>query len=233
MQTIRVLSLDLDWFNFVPRQEKEHFIRNFFLQLKTLCVLPKNIYLMKEHHYLYPWCCKLLKHNKAKQVEIINIDEHHDFYFAEDIKDFSFSQVDCANFFCFMAHEFLLSKYTWICGCDNKQVLGQRSRMISELNRAKSSALRNFQFRVKVRCRDKAMEVLKNKKIDAFAIIKSLDYTHDQDLVFNCINDILKEFLIKIETSNNTYRTKVYKNQSVQNFRRPALASKMKLFSMV
>jgi len=93
---LNILSLDLDWFNSVRHYKLCHTIRNFFQCLNNKCTLPDDVILMTDHHYLYPWCLNLLQsHNKSK-VDVVNIDQHHDFYGLEEI-DFSSNtaSIDC------------------------------------------------------------------------------------------------------------------------------------------
>lgn len=132
-----------------------------------------------------------------KQVEMINIDEHHDFYYADEIEDFQTETVTCGNFFAFMAHEQLLSKYTWICEAGSTGgVLTQRADIMRYLSKSRSPVLRRFRKKVFVRSRTRAWDALIGKRIDGFAIVKSPDYTFNKDIVYRTVDNILKESIV-------------------------------------
>ena len=59
--TIEILSLDLDWFNAVEKEDLKFEIRHFFATLERECKLPRHIEFVPEHQYLYLslihiWC---------------------------------------------------------------------------------------------------------------------------------------------------------------------------------
>lgn len=181
---LNILSLDLDWFNFSLKEDIHETVDDFFCKLKRECVLPRTIYIAKEHQYLYPWSTDLLSQqwkrpraNKItyRKIRVTNIDEHHDFYFLRKIKFDSMSSiVGCGNFFAYMAHEGLLSEYTWILG--ENVVTKPRKELKQELYRAKSRVLRGFGRFIRIVRQSEAFSVLKNQKFDGFIIVKSPEY---------------------------------------------------------
>lgn len=202
MNTARILSLDLDWFNFVESLDLRKFVNNFFSQLRTSCVLPKSVLYADEHHYLYPWCKEIMEFKKSKEVEIVNIDEHHDFYFADDIIDFEQEEINCANFFAFMANKGFIKKYTWICDAGSVGgVLRQRHNAIKCMSKSKSLGVRNLCKNFKVHSRYNAFSVLYGLSFDGFIIVKSPEYTVNSSYVYKVIGDVLRDMNRNFGTS--------------------------------
>lgn len=195
MSQITVLNLDLDWFNFLPKCRVLPFTRKFFSELHSKCFLPPSVMLMEEHQYVYPWCLSLMRNCRAKQVEIINVDQHHDFYIDGLCNpDDDYSSITCANFFAFMAHENLISKYTWVCDAGHTgAVVTQRADIVRCIKDSCSRKVRNFRKNIFVRRRQRAIEILSGKRIDGFAIIKSPDYTNHAELIFSSVENILTQ----------------------------------------
>lgn len=194
MRKINVLSLDLDWFNFIyDSSELENYIDLFFYKLKKECYLPNNISLITEHHYLYPWICRLLKKKNAQKVDIVNVDQHHDFYNADDIKRFSDGVVDCGNFFLYMCYKNLLNSYIYLTNEETQSnILSQRNDAIYNLRKFKKTS--KFVTKFKAKGRKSVFEVLSKKKFDGFAIIQSLDYTHNRNIVFKKVEECINKY---------------------------------------
>ena len=168
-----VLSLDLDWFNFLPG--KSSVIYDFFKTLSIYCSLPSTVYVLEEHHYLMPfilYCSE--KFAFAPNINIINIDEHHDFYNLEFI-DFSKSSINCGNFFAFMVHHDLLQDYTWIC--NEKHSISSREDLTRNISYAKDKKVKKFCDSIHIYGRDEVKSVIERKKIDQIVVVKSSRYT--------------------------------------------------------
>lgn len=190
---LKILSLDLDWFNPVETSELPAYIRYFFARLRATCTLPKDIALLTEHHYLYPWCARLLERHNVRQVEVVNVDAHHDFYRLHEIKDFTASKVHAGNFFAFMAHAGMLTRYTWVT---NKgalaSALSKRPELLDSLERSTSPRVRGMRRRVAVRRMLDVWRVLHGQTFHGFAIVASPCYTRT-DLIGHSVNHILKK----------------------------------------
>lgn len=201
-KTLNILSLDLDWFNWLNAEElgvraKRQHILDFFAHLRLRCQLPETVALMTEHHYLYPWCVELLKVKEAAKVNVYNIDEHHDFYYLEDIEDFSTDLVSCANFFAFMAHHDMIEKYHWISTDQtNDDIAWHRKELRKEFRDSYSRNVRALLKRHTVNRCSSVWRILDRKKFDGFAIVQSLDYTDDQELVYTTVDSILKRYFM-------------------------------------
>lgn len=199
-KTLNILSLDLDWFNHLDVDElgpvgKKQGVLDFFAHLRLRCRLPENVAMMTEHHYLYPWCAELLKAKNASKVSVYNVDEHHDFYYMADIDDFSTDMVSCANFFAFMAHHNMIHQYHWITTDQtNADIAWHRKELKDELKDCYSRNVRALLKRHTANRCSAVWRILDRKRFDGFAIVKSLDYTEDQDIIFSTVDSILKRY---------------------------------------
>jgi hypothetical protein len=193
-RTLNILSLDLDWFNHLKTYGKKQAIISFFAHLRLRCSLPDTVAMMTEHHYFYPWCVELLKIKKATKVNVYNVDEHHDFYFLGDIDDFATEMVSCANFFAFMAHHGMMREYHWIAA--DQDVAWRRSDLMHEFRNCYCKKVQSLNSNHTVSSSKAIWKVLDQKKFDGFAIVKSLDYTEDQDIVFPTVDSILKRYFM-------------------------------------
>jgi hypothetical protein len=196
-----ILSLDLDWFNWIEASEhgddgKKQMIMDFFAHLRLRCGLPSTAAYMTEHHYFYPWCVEVMKALSVRKVNVYNVDEHHDFYHLRDIEDFESNMVSCANFFAFMAHHRMINHYHWILNDD--AVERRKKELRKEFRYSSSQAVKDVCKRFTVTSVNKVWSLLERKKFDGFAIVKSLDYTDDQDLVFPTVDTVMKRYFTPV-----------------------------------
>lgn len=212
-----ILSLDLDWFNSVEREDLKFEVRHFFATLKRVCKLPKSIDFVPEHQYLYPWSVKLLDRTRCRKANIINIDEHHDFYSLEDV-DFEdeATEVGCWNFFAFMAHKKLLGKYTWVT---NDHTAGaavhSRSNLLSDIRGANSLTVRKFKRDITVVNSSRVFEIITGRRFDGFMIIRSPEYTETYRAVYHAVEKSLAKELPR--TRVRRYKCRVnFKNGLVR-----------------
>ena len=201
-----ILSLDLDWFNWIDindhgsrtrgKEVKKQMIMDFFAHLHLRCTLPPTVAFMTEHHYFYPWCAELMRSLKAKRVNVYNVDEHHDFYYIREIDDFKTHLISCANFFAFMAHRGMINSYHWVLG--DERLSFHTKALKRELRETYSRSVRDLGQRCQVSSVKQVWEVLDRKKFDGVAIVKSLDYTADQDVVFPTVNTVMRRYFTPI-----------------------------------
>ncbi len=191
-KTLNILSLDLDWFNGVHYYKLRRAIRDFFECLNNRCTLPDDITLITDHHYLYPWCLSLLQSRNKSKVDVINIDDHHDFYYLQGV-DFSSkaAKIDCGNFFAFMAHENILRNYTWVTGGDVRVVRADRLTLMKSVSQARSKGVLSLADRINVHCSGSMSKVITGQHFDAFTIVKSPGYTTRQKTVYKTVEDIV------------------------------------------
>ena len=202
---LNILSLDLDWFNFSEKNDLYDDVEYFFSRLKRECVLPRTIHIAQEHQYLYPWSVNLLDQhwrrpntsgrlsawNKItyRKMRVVNIDEHHDFYWLNKIDfDSMDSVVSCGNFFAYMAHQGLLSGYTWVIG--GNAITKSYRDVRKELHRANSKPLKRFGKTIKIVRQSKAFSVLSKQKFDGFIIVKSPEYVCWHDM-YAVVDEVL------------------------------------------
>lgn len=192
-----ILSLDLDWFNTIEPDDLKFEIRHFFANLKQKCKLPPCIDFVPEHQYLYPWSIKLLDGLPYRKMNVVNIDEHHDFYSLQKIDFESESEeVGCWNFFAFMAHKKLMGKYTWVTNDGfAKEATISRRAMMFDIKRAKSSTIKKFRKNIKVVNSAKVFDVLHRRKFDGFMIIRSPEYTGMYRSVYHAVEEALTKEL--------------------------------------
>ncbi len=210
MRTLNILSLDLDWFNGSGWQQAADHISSFFSDLCLNCELPSSVTLMSEHQYLYPWCRRLLLDRQADKADIVNLDEHHDFYWLEDIEDYDEHFIDCGNFFAFMAYKRILGKYTWVTTADDLSSLATaRREMDGYLSVARKHVVRLVSKRAKVHSRRKVWDVLRGQKFDGFCIVKSANYVKNGPIIYEQVNQILRDkFALSNGFSVETHKCK-------------------------
>ena len=192
-----ILSLDLDWFNTVERRDLKFKIRHFFSTLKRECKLPQYIDYVPEHQYLYPWSVKLLDRLSRRKMNVINVDEHHDFYCLDRVK---FSRPDaevaCWNFFAFMAQKKLMRDYTWVTnGPTVRSALRYRAELMDELKQARSCVVRKFKKNITVVNAAKVFDTLSGREFDGFMIIRSPQYTDTYRRVYHAVEESLAKEL--------------------------------------
>lgn len=213
-----ILSLDLDWFNSVEKKDLKEAIQSFFACLKKECVLPKFIDFVPEHHYLYPWSVKLLDGLSYRKMNVINIDEHHDFYSLSclDLGDES-STIGCWNFFAFMAHRKLMGKYTWVTN-DHTKGGAQRNRidLWKEIAETESKTVKRFKKRISVVDSREVFNMVRKKVFDGFIIIRSPEYTDNYRSVYCALEKALHEELPKKKIRRYQCRTN-YNNGRVRH----------------
>lgn len=195
-RTLDILSLDLDWFNHCKDSKcLEEQIVTFFANLRLRCGLPSTVAYMVEHQYFYPWCSQLFERVGATRAHIINVDEHHDFYYMSDIEDFETADVCCGNFFGYMAHAGMIASYTWVTADSSvSEIMVHRSELDRELRTASSVRVRALRKRAKVHGPAQTWKVLDGKVFDGIAIVKSPVYTYNSNCVFSVVERILNRY---------------------------------------
>lgn len=213
-----ILSLDLDWFNGTEKKDLRSTIRKFFIRLKEECVLPRFIDFVPEHHYLYPWSVKLLDGLTYRKMNIVNIDEHHDFYSLGDLNlDDQSETIDCGNFFAFMAHRNLLGKYTWVTNYYTKTgARTSRTELWGEIKFSLSPSVRRFKKRIEVLNANEVFRAVRNKVFDGFMIIRSPEYTNHYRAVYYAVEEALRKELPKRRVRRYQCRVN-YKNGRVRH----------------
>lgn len=212
-----ILSLDLDWFNSVERDDLKFKVRHFFATLKRECKLPRSIDYVPEHQYLYPWSVKLLDRTHCRKMNVVNIDEHHDFYSLErvDFKDED-AEVGCWNFFAFMAHKKLMGKYTWVTNDHTAgAAVGSRSALLSDIGCANSLTVRKFKRDITVVNSSKVFDIIAGRRFDGFMIIRSPEYTDTYRAVYHAVEESLAKELPRIRVRRYKCRTN-FKNGLVR-----------------
>jgi len=217
-----ILSLDLDWFNLLEYDddgklerdcdstERQKYVRHFFAELKNKCTLPKIIDLVPEHQYLYPWSLKILGGIGCRKINVVNIDEHHDFYCLDDIKDFDdeYAVVGCWNFFAFMAHKHLLGKYLWVTNKADKREIGrQKKELLRDLRNAESLIVRQYKKRVEVVGTKQIFDAVQGRRFDGFLIIRSPEYTLRHRSLYHAVDLALKSELSSTKVRRYKCRT--------------------------
>jgi hypothetical protein len=189
---VHVLSLDLDWFNAIETTELRPYVAYFFDRLRALCSLPRNVAILVEHHYLYPWCVQLMRRARATQVDVVNIDAHHDFYRLAEIEDFDAHKVGCGNFFAFMAHEGVLHRYTWVTNRSRLfTTVVLRPELLDAIDAARSPRVKRFRRGVAVRRMQDVWAAVAGRTFHGFAIVTSPGHTRTR-LVQKCVQDVLR-----------------------------------------
>lgn len=198
MKVLEILSIDLDYFNYIQDSVTQD-VTSFFEKLIRECDLPKSVAWMAEHQYLYPWCLRLMRSRRAKSVNVINIDEHHDFYGCGGVENFATAVVSCADFFAFMAHDGILNKYTWV---NNERVhsdkLGKQE-ILNEIDVSYCSSVRKMCSRISVQSRSRIWRLLRGKKFDAIALFDSRLYTRQLKQITCAATSVLHREGIQIK----------------------------------
>lgn len=205
-----ILSLDLDWFNFLPPEERREGIEDFFAFIKEKCVLPEVIDWVPEHQYLYPWSLRVMKRVSCRKVRVVNVDEHHDFYYLHEEKlgDHQ-SIVGCWNFFGHMAYKGLMSDYIWVTNDRTKTgARGSRRDLMSELVGTGISS--KFRRKIQVTHIDGLTNAIKNRKFDGFLIVQSPEYTKNYRSVYHntelALESVLPEVRIRRYKCRENFR---------------------------
>jgi len=202
-----ILSLDLDWFNTVDRSNLKFEITHFFATLKQKCKLPSTIEFVPEHQYFYPWSLKLLSQRRRRKMNVINIDEHHDFYCLQKIDfDSKLEEVGCWNFFAFMAHKQLIDKYTWVHNSEYSPV-NMKADIMEELTEAQSPIVRKFKRNIRINKASSVFRAVKGLQFDGFMIIRSPEYTENYRAVYNAVEEALAEELPRTRVRKYKCRT--------------------------
>lgn len=192
-----ILSLDLDWFNSIERDDLKFQIRYFFARLRDECKLPRSIDFVTEHQYLYPWGVKILDRLSCRKMNVVNIDEHHDFYCLDRVNfEDEAAEVGCWNFFAFMAHKKMIRKYTWVT--NDRTVYAatnSRSGLLSDIRDAKSLNVRRFKKDITVVNSSKVFDILQGRRFDGFMIIRSPGYTRSYRSVYCAVEEALTKEL--------------------------------------
>ncbi len=212
-----ILSLDLDWFNTIERGDLKFQIRHFFATLKRECKLPKCVDYVPEHQYLYPWSVKLLDRLSYRKMNVINVDEHHDFYCLSSV-EFSKpnEEVGCWNFFAFMAHKKLMGNYTWVANSTIRSASRYKKELMNELKKARSCTVRQFKKNIKVVDAAKVFDTLSGRRFDGFMIIRSPQYTDTYRQVYYAVEESLAKELPR--TRVRRYKCRVnFKNSQVRH----------------
>lgn len=209
MSHLNVLSLDLDWFNRYEYATASS-IDSFFARLSGYSI-PRTIGYFTDHHYMYPWCLELLKQSGYKRVNVVNIDEHHDFYYLDELK-FSTpcrddQTITCGNFFAFMAHESVLWNYDWVSPSRRNTVHMDECDLFEDLAKAQCPKVRRQANRCKVWSASEVWMALEDKYFDGFAIIRSPDYTCRYKRVCRATENALANWFPQAKVKRNSCRS--------------------------
>lgn len=185
MRNLNILSIDLDYFNYVSqyggRQATRLEVEAFFERLIRLNRLPTAVAWMQEHQYLYPWVLRLLKSRRAQKVNVVNVDEHHDFYSIGEMRDFKKSYVSCADFFGFMVFDGIMGCYEWVNNENQHSLIRGRREIVNECevnpNLKVASWGYNNARNLQVWGRKRTWSALEGRVFDGVAIIESPAYT--------------------------------------------------------
>jgi len=221
-----ILSLDMDWFNGFEQDTLRDDIDDFFRTLKRCCRVPRRIDLVSEHHYLFPWGMNLLDGLAYRKVNIVNIDEHHDFYFLNDL-DFCIkkSMVTCGNFFAFMAHRHMIGKYVWVSTSVTKsRVCRDKRELRGYMRRSKSAAVRTLRHKVEVSSSESVYDVLCGCKFDGFIIVRSPQYTNYRRTVYRAVDVALETHFPTKKVRRYSCRRDYQQNSVLQMRRQFAIA---------
>lgn len=196
---LKVLNVDLDWFNCISSAfDLRKTVKDFFFDLANYCKLPSQVVCFKEHHFVYPWCKGLVKAQGMKYVDVVNIDQHHDFYDACYLQFEQQELVTCGNFFAFMLYDGLLRYYDWVTAVE---------RTISEELNLESCCLddggywvmyKNFIENTRIWSVNEVFDAVDGMKFDAVAIIESRDYTTRLATVRSAALSALKKLDIEV-----------------------------------
>ena len=209
-----ILSLDLDWFNYLnevdipgisavwkcsdrKQRTRREGIRNFFENLRDWCVLPFSVTIVQEHQYLYPWSLKILDGITYRKANVVNIDEHHDFYYLSNVDCQSAeSFISCGNFFAFMASHGLLSSYTWVTSDGTSSKTRKSLKDLKAcLQVSKCSKVRGFMSNSTVMGRNGVFEAIYGRKFDGFIIVRSPEYTQFNRSVCHAVDMALSSVM--------------------------------------
>ena len=192
-----ILSLDLDWFNTANHDDLKSEVRHFFSSLKRVCKLPRSLDFVPEHQYLYPWSVRLLDQTGCSKTNVVNIDEHHDFYSLDQIEfDDDYEDVGCWNFFAFMAHKKIMGHYVWVTNEDSAEgTQYKRECLIEDIQKSNSLTVKKFMPNIKVVNSRKVFDILDGRKFDGFMIIRSPVYTSNYRAVYHAVENALAKEL--------------------------------------
>jgi len=208
VRTLNILSIDLDWFNYWAEggsvSETRRAVERCFYSVIDHCYLPNKLAWMQEHQYLYPWVLRLLRSRQAKQVNVVNIDEHHDFYRVGSVKDFKKHHVSCADFFGFMVFDGILNGYEWVNnGMTHSNRMGRRD-VVWECERCQNPTVAAWgnqnARRLHVWDRNRLVKAIEGRIFDGVAIIESPYYTRKLGTIRKQAQKILQEEGFEVKT---------------------------------
>ena len=221
---MNILSLDLDWFNTrisLGRRRKvkpaelsaDEDIRRFCYRLADSCVLPTRIAYVVEHQYMYPWCLKRLERSGEDKVDVVNIDEHHDFYDCGYID--RGTSVSCGNFLAWMARDGLLGSYTWVNNAQADSTARAMSKhlrseldILSRITNGRAEVLN----KVKIFKKNQVFRAVSGKSFNGFIIVKSPEYTHNASMIAN-----------RVLACMRSLGHRIYQDDGYKNFARRSL----------
>jgi len=90
-----------------------------------------------------------------------------------------------------MAHENILRNYTWITSQGFRFARVDKLDLIDEVLQAESPNVLSMVDRISVYCSESALGIIEGQHFDAFAIIKSPDYTNRQKIVYKTVESII------------------------------------------
>ena len=208
MRTLNILSVDLDYFNYrsdygsVPDTRKE--VTAFFERLVQWNHLPTKIAWMREHQYLYPWSLRLLRSRRAQKVNVVNVDEHHDFYSVGTLKDFKRAHVSCANFFGFMVYDGILNHYEWVNNERQHSNRWGRDEVVNECEINCNPKVARWGNRsahlLHVWGLKRVWSALEGRVFDGVAIIESPAYTRKLGTIRNAAQKVLRAEGFEVKT---------------------------------
>lgn len=194
MSSANVLSVDLDWFNAIDQwSDKQKAINDFFENLASICLLPNTIFYLKEHHYLYPLSLLIMQKYGFESLNIINFDEHHDFYPMSDIQ-WDSEEVNCGNFFGFMAFDGLINEYIWMTNSYGNQYMSDVENFKQCLCSKANSDVHKFSCNTRAIDRLSCLPAIAGKSFDIFVVVQSPSYVHEHSRVNKHMNALMQNF---------------------------------------
>jgi len=196
---LNILSIDLDWFNiYSGKKNLRNGINKFFEDLSgSMKVTSTPIVVVRDHHYLYPWCLHLLRKYNADRVSVVNIDEHHDFYNLNKYRWVArrFSKpVDCGNFFAFMAYDRILSRYDWVVSNNSVAALEDAKTFRLDVTSSKCDNIQGLLKNSTVWEASEVMKPIRNKLFHGLLISESPLYTCNHKVALEAVLKSLDKF---------------------------------------
>lgn len=207
MRPINLISIDLDWFNCYEYCGLKDRIRTFFYLLSKHCRLSTDrVTVLTDHHYMYPWSWEVMRKHGASEVNIVNVDMHHDFYFLDSVSfsDKCVTQITCGNFLAFMAHEGILRSYDWITSVSGSSVSGEMLDFYKSISEASCDKVKEMEFKTRFFSCHEVWEPIVNRVFDGLVVVKSPDFTSRYKSVMSATEESLSRFFPNHQVKHST-----------------------------